>query len=108
MKTYPVITANNTIIDVEALEFSETFQSESSDFLVHESLVQIGQLVVTHKESGRKLCDIPTLTKQSLSDEGVLIEARLALAALANKVGVARMRSTLAGAKPITEYMQED
>lgn len=103
MNMYPVITSNNTIIDVEALEFSETFQTESSDFLVHESLTQVGQLVVTHKDSGRKICDIPTLTKQTLADEGVLVEARLALAACANKVGVARMRSTLAGARPISE-----
>lgn len=103
MNIYPIITSNNTTIDVEALEFSETFQTESSDFLVHESLTQVGQLVVTHKKSGRKICDVPTMTKQTLTDEGVLVKARLALAACANKVGVARMRTALAGARPLQD-----
>lgn len=101
MKLYPIKTIGNTIKEVEARIFSYVIQGETFEFLVHESLSRVGELVVTHKDSGSGVCVIPAITKKFLANEEVLLEAQVALEASIEKHGAARMRSVLAGAKPI-------
>ena len=103
MKTeyHQVLTKNGKIRNVQALTFSHVVQGETFEFLVHESTTAGKPVVVTHKESGAKVCEVPLLLKAYPTLEEVLEAATAALTATITKHGEARCRSVLAGAKSL-------
>ncbi len=91
---------DGTTKKIEGRRFLFYPENSGSGFwlFVHDSLTNIGQLTVSHYKSGKKILDVPQMTRMACLGDDVGA-AKMATKALVDRVGAARVRSVLSAAE---------
>lgn len=98
MKTFKITNKQGDTIEIEQLAtFAYYIQNRQFRFVVTRELPTL-PIVVTHRASGKRVADI-THSQQMASLGDLVGAAKLAIIALIDKVGDARVRSVLAAAE---------
>ena len=100
MALYQIMTKGYQAAEVEATPFTSLVQGQVFNFIYHEAINQTNRITISHVESGMQICDVSVmLLHQYAHNRFDAVET--ALDDFITKTGQARVRSVLAGAKPM-------